>query len=282
MNWRAPRLITLFEVDSLRESRSIPAMSNGISYIITSHAALHHHLDRCVSSVIWQMQAQDELIILGDGYEPARGFRFDYFGKPNSQPPDQPGSSDQSSGAAGLGPDLRITMLPKAGISAARNFGLRHAKNEWVKFMDVDDLLAPFAGHSLGLAIDTTGKLNRDFACIVGGMNKVVNGQVVHWECRPKMDVIQLQNPFLISATLLHRDRCLAVGGFDERIEFEEDWDLWLKLYGHSYSFAVMQAVICYYCIDDQERGQKIRNHQVEGMDVRQYLRQKYNLPTPT
>jgi hypothetical protein len=85
-------------------------------------------------------------------------------------------------------------------------------------------------------------------------------------------------NPILVSMAFVRRGAALSVSGFDERIEFEEDWDFWLRLRSVGWQFAIHRRPFCCYCVDDAERADKVRSHQVEGMDVREYLAKKYGV----
>lgn len=40
-------------------------------------------------------------------------------------------------------PRIRLVFSPKLGPGAARNYGLDHAKGEWILFLDADDLIGP-------------------------------------------------------------------------------------------------------------------------------------------
>ena|GEM_PF-813833 len=53
------------------------------------------------------------------------------------------GSTDSSWEKAQAFQDFRIRLLqsPKQGPGAARNYGLTHARGEWIQFLDADDLL---------------------------------------------------------------------------------------------------------------------------------------------
>jgi glycosyltransferase involved in cell wall biosynthesis len=55
------------------------------------------------------------------------------------------GSTDGSWEKAQAFQDSRIRFLqsPKQGPGAARNYGLTHARGEWIQFLDADDLLEP-------------------------------------------------------------------------------------------------------------------------------------------
>ena len=58
-------------------------------------------------------------------------------------------------------------------------------------------------------------------------------GQYHDFMCGADESLPQIMNynPILLSASFVRREALLAVGLFDERIEFEEDWDLWLRLH---------------------------------------------------
>ena len=87
-------------------------------------------------------------------------------------------------------------------------------------------------------------------------------------------------NPFPASAAFVRREALLAVGMFDERIDFEEDWDLWLRLlhrFGEK-AFLATKRPVCYVRDSLAERHFGPRRFSVEGLPVREYFQKKYGV----
>lgn len=229
-----------------------------ISVIITVHPPLLKHLPRCLNSVLWQMEAADECWLVGDGLD-ISGFRMAWEIVPGHR------GRLHSLGAG----EVR-------GVSHARNRALGQASGEWLKFLDADDLLAPFALNAFR-ALES--KVPAEVACLMGGYFKVHNGMPVGFQTPPDIEsLIAKVNPCLVSPSFIRRAAAAAVGGFDERIQFEEDWDFWLRLRRAGHRFATTKTPFAYYWIDDAERAEKQRDHTVEGMDVRDYLAKTYGI----
>jgi glycosyltransferase involved in cell wall biosynthesis len=219
-----------------------------ISVVVTVHPPMRKHLRRCLDSVLWQLSSEDECVVVCDGFvepEPSASCSF-------------------------------LSIPEPAGVAAARNHGLQAATGDWIKFMDADDLLSPFALNAFRAKVNS---IPDNVAVICGQQVKVHNGLVVG-TCDPLVvdQFIEKENPLLVSMAFVRRSHAIAVGGFDPRIEFEEDWDFWLRLYRANYRFRSIPTPFCYYWIDDVERGEKRRKHLVDGVHVRDYLRKKYNL----
>ncbi len=81
-------------------------------------------LARALSSVVWQLSPMDELIVVDDA---------------STDPPCQ--KIEDSIGRRVLW--LRNSL--RAGVAQARNRGIERSRAEWIKFLDADDVLAPFA-----------------------------------------------------------------------------------------------------------------------------------------
>jgi glycosyltransferase involved in cell wall biosynthesis len=239
-----------------------------ISVIINSCEADEHYLGRCFSAIHWQLTAADELILVCD----TDRSEFDRW-----KPPCEASY-------------VRHSVQSWKGISKARNAGAALAKSRWLKFMDVDDVLAPFALSSFRkLDCPETVKV------IAGGQTTIHNGAFsmdfipanpARFMEQERINIvnpwggINTQNPALVSHTFIERAAFNEVGGFDEKVDWEEEWDLWIRLwqkYGLK-ALAMMRARVCYYWISDEERTKKIRRHEVNGMDVHQYLHEKYGI----
>jgi glycosyltransferase involved in cell wall biosynthesis len=198
--------------------------------------------------VLWQLNPEDECLVVCDGFV-----------------------GPESSASCSF-----LCFAEREGVAAARNHGLQAARGDWIKFMDADDLLSPFALNAFRAAATS---IPPNVAVVSGQQIKVHNGVVVGTSDPLVVEQsIEKENPLLVSMVVVRRSHALAVGGFDPRIEFEEDWDFWLRLYRASYRFRSLPTPFCYYWIDDLERREKRRTHLVEGMHVRDYLRKKYNL----
>jgi glycosyltransferase involved in cell wall biosynthesis len=214
------------------------------------------YLARALGSATWQLRAQDEIIVVDDASTDLG--RFD-------------------AGAAFRQRVMWIRNPERRGVSYSRNRAIERSRAEWIKFLDADDLLAPFALDAIRCL---EPPLPPDVVLVTGGCHRIVDG--LHRDylngASQSIPRILQENPMLPSATFVRRQALLEVGLFDERIDHEEDWDLWLRLHQRfgPESFVVVDQPICYYCINTQDRRSIERKGAVDGVPVREYFRLRY------
>lgn len=122
--------------------------------------------------------------------------------------------------------DPRVHVLHKenGGPAAARNYGVRHSKTDSILPLDADDLIEPtfleycwwMLQKNPGAAWTYTGSLGFDS---------------IEYLWDQPFDPIRLkrENHLTITA-LIRKETFLSLGGYEERKNFNEDWQLWLKL----------------------------------------------------
>ena len=97
-------------------------MDSGICVVIPTYNQ-DGHLVRALSSVIWQKGSQDEIIVVDDASSaPVADMFASEFGN-------------------------RVMWLRNEinrGVSFSRNQAILRSRAEWIKFLDADDVLAPF------------------------------------------------------------------------------------------------------------------------------------------
>lgn len=146
-------------------------------------------------------------------------------------------STDNSVSIAQSFTKLPITIIssPKQGVSTARNIGIKYAKEEWIQFLDADDVLLPYKlkrQYELGMTYE---------ADVVYGSwqayREQENGSFKPQEViKPDYSencVAQLlsSNAFCqIGAMLFQKKVLLAVGGFSVDMSCIEDVNLYLRL----------------------------------------------------
>jgi GT2 family glycosyltransferase len=172
-----------------------------------------------IASVLFQTDADFELIVVDDGSTDTTAERVTQVGDPR----------------------VRLVSQPNQGLPAARNSGIAASHGTYVSFLDSDDLWLPdYLEHvrramtssvDIGFAYTDayafeagTGRVRRQSA-MVGG--------------RPPIPPPNDRNAFLlellkrnfvyVSATV-PRSVLDAVGGFDETRTASEDYDLWLRI----------------------------------------------------
>lgn len=176
-----------------------------VSAVITTHNRADL-LPRAIESVLAQTYADLEIIIVDDG------------------------SDDETEkvirGHLGKFPHIRHLKndIPR-GACAARNYGIREARGEFIAGLDDDDEWLP-------RRVEVLMENFRDEYAYVCSRDWIVYRDRV--EQREKKTVITLKSMLYRNVTgnqiLTRRERILAVGGFDESLTSGQDYDMWLRL----------------------------------------------------
>ncbi len=154
------------------------------------------------------------------------------------------GSTDDTADVArSFGDPVRVIDQPNAGVSAARNHGLRKANGAFLAFVDHDDYWMPNKlAHQLA-CFEThrqVGVVFTDFfrwypedgkypspASLESetdqqGIDDDMSGWIYHQ---------MLLDSWVLTSTALARSEVIvSAHGFDEALPFSEDWDLWLRI----------------------------------------------------
>lgn len=153
------------------------------SVIIPAHNAAHY-LAECMQSVLTQLDAGDEVIIVDDG------------------------SSDGTLEIAKGFADRRIVVVAhdcRKGAGAARNTGMAKAAGEVIHFLDADDLWPP-------------GRMDAVRAALVQHPEgSLFTGVVVHFHCPafppPRRDALPLPQVAALPGSLFVRHRLMEAAG---------------------------------------------------------------------
>lgn len=127
---------------------------------------------------------------------------------------------------------VRVLRQEHAGISAAMNLGLRHARGAFIARIDSDDAWLPELLEAEVGALEA-----RPHADLVYARARIVRrgkatGEV--WGHAPRFAdsalASMLYSDFTCNITVIARRECLLrVGGYDESLATSEDFDLWLR-----------------------------------------------------
>jgi glycosyltransferase involved in cell wall biosynthesis len=185
-------------------------MNPAVSVIMPCHNGAAF-VTRGVSSVIAQRYTDFELLFIDDG------------------------STDGSTDLAASIRDarLRITQLEHAGVSAARNCGIRDARGELIAFLDVDDTWhADFLATTVDAltarpecALAYCGWQNVGLA---GGRGQPFIPQAFDGLAHPE-DLLA-SCPWPIHAALTRREAIQSTRGFDTSLSVGEDFLFWLEI----------------------------------------------------
>jgi glycosyltransferase involved in cell wall biosynthesis len=117
-------------------------------------------------------------------------------------------------------------------LPAARNSGAAAARGAWLAFLDDDDLWAP---RKLRMQLDAATAVGAEWAY---GRGIVVDGEKRILDLHPFPQPGEVATLLLGgnhvpgggSNVIVRAETLRRVGGFDEKLRYFEDWDLWLRL----------------------------------------------------
>ena len=197
-----------------------------VSIVIPAYNALPF-LPHTVASSLAQTWADFELLIIDDG-----------------------SSDGTASWVAGqLDPRIRLIKQPNQGAATARNTGIFAARGEYIAFLDADDLWEPTkleqqvacleASPEVGLVHTAIRYINEEGSEIGRVLRSSGNGNV--WE------QVVLHMLIRCGSTPLIRRECFdEVGVFDPKLDFAEDWDMWIRIAARYHFTVINQPLVAY------------------------------------
>ena len=164
--------------------------------------------------------------------------------------------------------DSQIITTENKGVSEARNIGVEHAKNDFVAFLDADDIWEP--NH-----LETLVRLINEYPLAVlwstdvgymYGNQKVdlpnrfneVNGYIDDFFVSKRG-----KNIFCVCTSVFRKSVFQEMGGYDARIRIGEDLDLaWRVISTHKVAHAFVTTM---YYVQDAENRAMHRKHNLEN-----------------
>lgn len=185
-----------------------------------------HYLPATLESILAQDYRLTEIIVVNDGSK-----------------------DETASVAARYGDSIRYIEQANAGLSGARNSGIRAARGELLVFLDSDDMLAPDY-----LRLVAEASLARpDVGVFHSGWRYVDE----HGRPEEQVDAAELGaspieallsgNRFPVHAGVVRRNIVEDLGFFSEELRACEDWDYWLRAAAHGSSFAPVPGAYALY-----------------------------------
>lgn len=185
------------------------------------------------------------------------------------------GSTDDTSAKVRAIEDYRIKLIEQsnAGVSTARNAGIKIARGEFIAFLDSDDLWMDIKLEKqvkVFLSYDDVGLVFSETYCF---SDKLSNSYYLPYrEPTGIADVYQrlLTHDFIPTLTVMLRKKVLDIvspSGFDCDLFGTEDWDLWIKLAKNSTVYHI-EEVLAYYRIHGAGISKNFDRHHNEELKV--------------
>jgi len=171
------------------------------------------YLREAIASVLAQRVTDFELLVIDDG------------------------STDETrvvaEGFAARDTRIRVLASPHAGVSAARNTGMRAARGDYFALLDSDDQWMPdylTAQLAVFAHLPATDVVSGNALSLGGGALDGTPLNPIGTECRPILLLEMLERETAVCITLIMKRAVFeATGGFDESLARSEDYDLWIR-----------------------------------------------------
>ncbi len=189
-----------------------------------------YNYERYIAQAVKSVQAQTypnfEIVICNDGSKDNGGALADELAAADSR--------------------IRVIHQPNAGLPAARNSAIRHARNPWLALLDADDQFFPdtLAHHAATITTNLAALFTHGYYHRLepDGSTTVLDGSFQSTPTGPReyFDRVFL-NP---SCVCFHRDLLDRHGWFDERLKVSEDYDLFLR-FGRETQYIPVKHPVC-------------------------------------
>jgi len=185
------------------------------------------HLAEAVQTVLDQTYSNFEFIIVNDG------------------------STDRTRAILNSFTDPRICVVDQSnqGLAAGLNAGITLARGKYIARQDSDDIWRPTKLARQVQVMEANPALDV-VACLSEVIDDEGEGPLLH--ITASLDP-RVETPFPHPTVLIRRSALLAVGGYDARLRYGQDRDLWLRLYNGRNFYVVPEVLVVWRQTRDKD-----------------------------
>ena len=150
-------------------------------------------------------------------------------------------------------PHLKVIHQSNKGRSVARNRGLTESSGEYILFLDDDDSMSTTAISQMVSCAEKNPNavIYTDWNVqLESGLNHVAK---VRLQNRTVFEAAAISCPFVIHGCLIPRSVAIEAEGFDETLDYAEDWDLWQRFGRAGVQFVGLQKPLVTYDLPERD-----------------------------
>lgn len=219
-----------------------------VSVVITAHNYAKY-LPQAIGSVLNQTFDDYELIVVNDG---------------STDGTDQVLERYRSVAKVG------VVTLDGVGLARAANAGIRASAGQYVIRLDADD----YFDENILLILSTVLDKYPEYGMVYPDYYRVNKyGEIIDHVLQPKVnDEVKLLDRSALAAGAMYRRSCYdALGGYNEELSFQEDYDFWIRFIDRFHVYNV-QLPLMYY----RKHATSMSTNTDARMRARQYVKQKF------
>ena len=219
-----------------------------ISVIITAHN-YGRYLRQAIDSVLKQTFADFELMVVNDG---------------------STDNTPQVIASYLHEPRLKTLNLEGVGLAKASNIGIKNSSGEYIIRLDADD----YFDENILTVLNGVLDHHADYGMVFPDYYRVDKyGKIIDQIRQPKInDEVTLLDRSALAAGALYRRKCYdKIGGYDEELKYQEDYDFWIRFIDSFHVYNV-QLPLMYYRQHSASMSKNIRAR----MEARQYVKHKF------
>ncbi|MBI3977217.1 MAG: glycosyltransferase [Chloroflexi bacterium] len=184
-------------------------------------------VSQAIESVLDQTCAEREVIVVDDG------------------------STDETAEVvARYGDRVRQVTQANAGLAAARNTGIRHARGEYLAFLDADDVWLPQkleAQMAVFREAPEVGLVQTGYLHVNTDLRRLSPPVLPPADAGDSLGFVLPYNRMAVLAVVLRSEWIGRVGPFETSLRACEDWDLWIRLALAGCRFATVPEALALY-----------------------------------